>query len=143
MPSELVSRRTRSIARLVIPRLRRVAASVLALVVIACMFDVQVQEAAVAHARCAKHGRLVHVRAASRRAQDRPTGIQRVARDHELALADHEHCPFAGMRHGIRTAMTAPPIVVAPATRIACQAPPRVHAVVTTYRIAPKTSPPA
>lgn len=121
---------------------RRAGAIATAMLLVVCTVAVQTREVAVAHVRCLEHGQLIHVTSvAPDRAADRAPGLTRIlpARG---ATVDHEHCPVVGTTHCTFTSL-APPAVAIVATVALARVPiASDHAARTTFRLAPKTSPP-
>lgn len=119
---------------------RRAGAIATAILLVACTLAVQTQEVAVAHVRCQKHGQLVHV---TGMAPD-TAGISGLARmlAGGGAAAHHEHCPLVGTTHCTSTCLAAPAVVPSATVAFARVPIASEHAARTTFRLAPKTSPP-
>jgi hypothetical protein len=120
---------------------RRAGAIATAILLVVCTVAVQTQEVAVAHVRCHEHGQLIHVTGVTTDSADRAPGMRSI-RPGRGAAADHEHCPVAGTTHCTFTALT-PPAAAIVATVAFTRVPiASEHAARTTFRLAPKTSPP-
>ena len=122
-------------------RSRRHARSIVtALVLVIGMVGVQTHEAATMHVRCEAHGQLVHVTPPT----SPDLGASNLLRTHTgQAAVDHEHCALVGTTACNYTAAT-------PATCVTLCAgePPSPPALAdyvarSTFRLAPKNSPPA
>lgn len=122
---------------------RRAGAIATAILLVVCTVSVQTHEAAVAHVRCLEHGQLMHVTSvAPDGASVRAPGTSRILPTRGV-VADHEHCPVAGTTHCTFSSL-APPASAIVATAAVARVPiTSDHAARTTFRLAPKTSPPA
>jgi hypothetical protein len=127
--------RSQSWTRLV----RRAGAIATAMLLVVCTVAVQTQEAAVTHIRCQEHGQLIHVTSVAPESAGALAPALGSARG---ASADHDHCPLVGTTHCAFSSLS-PPAVAAVATvvvtRVAIES---QHTPRTTFRLAPKTSPP-
>jgi hypothetical protein len=124
-----------------IRRVRRAGAIAIAMLLVVCTVAVQTGEAAVAHVRCQEHGQLIHVTSvAPDTGADRAPGLARVTPARGSAL-DHEHCAVLGTTYcsGSSLAPSAVSIVATLALRMPIAS---EHTARTTFRLAPKTSPP-
>jgi hypothetical protein len=121
---------------------RRAGAIATAILLVVCTVAVQTQEAAVAHVRCQEHGQLIHVTSvAPESAGVLAPGVARII-PARSASADHDHCALVGTTHC--TFSSLPPLAVAtiPTMVVARVAIASQHTPRTTFRLAPKTSPP-
>ena len=121
---------------------RRAGTIALALLVMVCTVIVQSREGASVHVRCEAHGQLVHVKSVARDTGDHAPGLACVIPARGEAIADHEHCPVVGTTHCTHGSI-AQTAAVPVATLVVVRTPiAREHSARTTFRLAPKTSPP-
>jgi hypothetical protein len=122
--------------------LRRIGASAIVLVVLACTLTVQTLEAAVAHVRCEAHGELTHVRTSGTQVATPDAGSHLVGRS-GTPRAEHEHCLMTAARHCIQLAVAAAPVAILEAVVVVRSVAPPDYLACAPLRYAPKTSPPA
>ncbi|HEY6038172.1 MAG TPA: hypothetical protein VIV58_28015 [Kofleriaceae bacterium] len=121
---------------------RRAGAIATAILLVVCTVAVQTQEAAVAHVRCLEHGQLIHVTSvAPESAGDLAPALTRLA-PARGGSAEHDHCPLVGTTHCAFSSLAPPPVAAVAALELARVSGESQHAPRTTFRLAPKTSPP-
>ena len=92
------------------------------------------------HVRCTEHGQLVHVESVTS-ADIAPAGVA-VVMPSDVTPPDHDHCALIGAKHCVELAAAPPVAEIALATARAPRPEPVVYAARSTFRIAPKNSPP-
>lgn len=124
-------------------RIRRAWAGATALLVLVSLLHAQTREAMYLHVRCAEHGQLVHVHAIAVASSNRSASTSCLAVQAPRQQLDHDHCLVIGAKHCAHGAIAAP----ASAMRVDLAPPasiePAEYVARATFRIAPKTSPPA
>jgi len=120
----------------------------LAVVLVASQASAWFHAAAISHVACLEHGEAIHQQRTLGRADARPARPTEGGVDwgDVGAAAGHDHCGNAALLRWREVALSAPAALAAPVPVLApaTAAPARARAaVVTVYRLAPKTSPPA
>ena len=129
--------------------IRRLPSIAVVVVALASMLAVQWQEGSVVHVRCEAHGEVMHLGAESTSVHDGqgtegPVGQRHLRPGSGSEAVEHDHCDFLGSTYGTFASPT-PAIAVTDgaawlATPVATPSAPIARA---TFRLAPKTSPPA
>jgi hypothetical protein len=113
-----------------------------AILLVVCTVAVQTQEAAVAHVRCQEHGQLIHVTSVA----PESAGVLAPGLTHIIparsASAEHDHCALVGTTHCTFSSLAPLAVATMPTIVVARVAIASQHAPRTTFRLAPKTSPP-
>jgi hypothetical protein len=121
---------------------RRAGAIATAILLVVCTIAVQTQEAAVAHVRCQEHGQLIHVTSVAPESAGALTAGLTSVIPARGSSAEHDHCPLVGTTHCTFSALAAPAVAAVATVEVARVAIASQHTPRTTFRIAPKTSPP-
>jgi hypothetical protein len=111
------------------------------------MLAMQWHEGSVVHVRCDAHGEMMHLAAggsAVARGEDAPAGADHLGRSTDGQAVEHDHCHFLGSTCSTIVKVATPVAIADGATLLVVLAPPPSAVVArATFRLAPKTSPPA
>jgi hypothetical protein len=126
--------------------IRRLPSIAVVAVALASMLAMQWQEGSVVHVRCDAHGEMVHLGAggSSVVAGEGPAGASHFDSSTGGHADDDDHCQFLGSECSAIVKIATPVAIADGATLLVTLAPPAAAVIVrATFRLAPKTSPPA
>ena len=129
--------------------IRRLPSIAAVAVALASMLAMQWHEGSVVHVRCDAHGEMMHLGAggssvAGGEDASGPIGADHLGRSPDGQAVEHDHCHFLGSTCSTIVKMATPVAISDGATLLVVLAPPPSAVVVrATFRLAPKTSPPA
>ena len=124
-------------------RARRACAAVTALLAVLGLLGVQGREAAEIHVRCLEHGELMHVAPAAHGAELARPGTSALGPRSAGDRTGHEHCLFVGANHCVHGSLAIPATTAVATLEVVHAVAPSEHLARATFRLAPKTSPPA
>jgi hypothetical protein len=124
--------------------IRRLPPIAVVAVALASMLAMQWHEGSVVHVRCDAHGEMVHLGEGAVVSGEGPAGAARLDGSTGGQAAIEDHCQFLGAACSAIVKISTPVAIADGATLLVMLAPPAGAVIVrATFRLAPKTSPPA